>query len=75
MTDSPGLWSEEDVEIVQTNYLHPDITTGQHTNGPASIWWRMADADAKWENTGEIHMHKVRAKWLWANRPLNETGP
>lgn len=72
VTDSPGLWSEDDVEIVQTNFSHPSITSGQHTNGPASIWWRRADCGTEWENTGMIHMHKVRAKWIAMNK-RNET--
>lgn len=25
-------------EIYQTNYPHPDIKHGQHTNGPARVW-------------------------------------
>ena len=73
VTDSPGLWSEEDVEIVQTNYPHPDIKTGQHTNGPAVIWWRYGGGE--WVNTGIIHMHKVRETWVRMNQSLNETGP
>lgn len=63
VTDSPGLWSEEDVEIIATNYPHPTITTGQHTNGPAIIWLKRCLDDAEWINTGMIHMHKVRALW------------
>ena len=64
VTDLPGLWSADDIEVCQTNFRHPSITFGQHTNGPASIWWRRADCGAAWENTGETHMHKVREKWI-----------
>lgn len=45
-------------EITQTNFNHPDITTGQHTNGPAAIWIRYKDGP--WVNTHEKRMHKVR---------------
>jgi len=45
-------------ELCATNFSHPDITTGQHTNGPATIWVRYAGE--QWLNTGEKSMHKVR---------------
>lgn len=47
-----------DYELCATNYPHPDIKTGQHTNGPASIWVRYKGE--QWLHTGERHMHKVR---------------
>lgn len=40
VTNLPGLWSEDDIEITQTQFNHPSITSGQHTNGPANIFWR-----------------------------------
>lgn len=30
----------DEIEIVQTRFSHPEQTTGQHTNGPATIFWR-----------------------------------
>lgn len=57
VTDLPGLWSADDIEVCQTNFPHPTITTGQHTNGPAMIWTRHDGGD--WQRTGETHMHKV----------------
>ena len=62
VTYLPGLWSADDVEICQTNYTHPTITSGWHTCGPAMIWIRHNGGD--WVRTGETHMHKVRAKLL-----------
>lgn len=63
VTDLPGLWSEEDCEIVATNFPHPTITSGQHTNGPATIWIRRAEV-GDWLNTRETHMHKVVTQWI-----------
>ena len=48
-----------DYELIATNYPHPDITTGQHTNGPAPIWVRYRDEP--WLQTDIRHMHLVRA--------------
>jgi hypothetical protein len=48
-----------DYEICATNYPHPDIHEGQHTNGPPSIWVRYKGG--QWLCTDEKHMHKVRA--------------
>lgn len=60
VTDLPGLWSADDVEVCQTNFTHPTITSGQHTNGPAAIWIKRDSGE--WINTGETHLHKVRDK-------------
>ena len=53
-------------EIVSTNYANPDVTSGQHTNGPAAMFVRLVDATqtrkGKWINTGETHAHKVRKR-------------
>ncbi len=57
VSDLPGLWSEDDCEIVATNFNHPSITEGQHTNGPAGIWVRRPDKE--WICTGLHQMHKV----------------
>jgi hypothetical protein len=42
VTDNPSLWTPDDCEITRTQYNHPDITEGQHTNGPADVWIRQA---------------------------------
>jgi hypothetical protein len=44
-------------ELCQTNYPHPDIKTGQHTNGPAAVWVRINGA---WVDTNSTHLHCVR---------------
>jgi hypothetical protein len=46
------------VEVCQTIYGHPSITSGQHTNGPASIWVRVPGGE--WVPTGRKSMHSVR---------------
>lgn len=53
------------VEIKATQFRHPTITTGQHTNGPAHIWIKV---DGEWYPTGSSKAHKVR-------RELEENGP
>ena len=37
--------SETDIEICATNYRHPTITSGQHTNGPVSYWVKVQGTD------------------------------
>lgn len=68
VTDNPNLWKSGDCEIVRTQYHHPDITEGMHTNGPASIWIREAGwkhrADGRWINTGSHKMHDVIEQFI-----------
>lgn len=52
-------------ELTSTNYPHPDITTGQHTNGPAEVWVKI---DGKWIDTGSHSRHRVC-------RELERNGP
>jgi hypothetical protein len=52
-------------EICATNYSHPDITIGQHTNGPARVWVKV---DGIWIDTGSTKLHKVL-------RELERNGP
>lgn len=63
VTDLPGLWTADDVEVCQTNFSHPTITIGQHTNGPARIWIRRCVAGAEWIDTGMTQLHRVRDAW------------
>lgn len=51
------MYKYGDYEIIATNFDHPTITTGQHTNGPARIWVRYKDGP--WIDTQEKSMHKV----------------
>ena len=67
VTDTPGLWSEDDVEVCATNYSHPTITSGQHTNGPAAIWLRRCVEGAEWVNTGLSSLKRVRDAWEHVN--------
>ena len=53
------------VIIKATQFQHPTITSGQHTNGPDMIW---ICVDGKWYPTHCSKMHKVR-------REIDENGP
>lgn len=46
----------DDWELTATNQSHPDAT-GQHTNGPATVWVR---SGGEWLCTHEKHLHRVR---------------
>jgi hypothetical protein len=52
-------YCHSDVELTATNFAHPNFTSGQHTNGAATIWIRTLGGE--WRCTGEKAMHKVRA--------------
>ena len=45
-----------DWKICATNFPHPTITEGQHTNGPAAVW---VEVDGEWINTGSHCLHHV----------------
>lgn len=57
VTDRPRHQSPDDCEIVSTQYSHPDIKGGQHTNGPQQIFIRKIGG--KWIPCYEHSMHKV----------------
>jgi hypothetical protein len=61
VTNLPGLWSDDDIEITQTQFNHPRITSGQHTNGPANIFWR--NPEGEWSLCPMTQLHKA-VKWL-----------
>lgn len=63
VTDLPGLHDETDCEIVATNYPHPTITSGQHTNGPASIWIRLPDGGVDWVRCRERSLFAAWKAW------------
>ena len=62
VTDLSGLWDESDCEIASTNFGHPSIIGGMHTNGPASIWIRLPDGDVDWIRCRERSIHKAVAE-------------
>lgn len=70
VTDLPGLWSEDDIEVCQTNFPHPSITSGMHTNGPATIWVRLPAETGEWRCTGLKHLHKMRECWEYGEVPV-----
>jgi hypothetical protein len=64
VTDLPGLWDESDCEIAMTQFSHPSITSGQHTNGPASIWIRLPDGGVGWLRSSERSLKKTVDAWI-----------
>jgi len=64
VTDLPGLWDESDCEIIATNHRHPSITSGQHTNGPFSIWIRLPDGGVDWIKSRERTFHETAKAWI-----------
>lgn len=62
VTDLGGLWSEDDCEIVTTQYDHPSITSGQHTNGKANIFIRVAET-GEWLRSTERSLYATREAW------------
>ena len=63
---TPEIETINGVQICQTQYNHPDITSGMHTNGPPSIWVRVPGS--KWMPTYEKQMHIVR-QWCESRGP------
>jgi hypothetical protein len=51
--------------LKRTNYPHPSITSGMHTNGPAKVWVK---ADGLWYDTGSHRLHAVEEE-------LKQNGP
>ena len=64
VSDLPGLWDESDCEIKMTNYPHPSITSGQHTNGPYSVWIRLPDGGVDWIRSRERTVHHTVKAWI-----------
>jgi hypothetical protein len=62
VTRIPTWWRKADCEICTTQYSHPSITSGQHTNGPLSIWIRSIGGD--WIFCRERHLHEVHRNWI-----------
>lgn len=57
------LWrNSTDCEICTTQYSHPSITGGLHTNGPVSIWIRRIGGE--WIYCHERNVHQVRQNWI-----------
>ena len=58
-------WIEQensDIEICATNYRHPTITSGQHTNGPERYWVRFEGVD--WFELKEYRsLHAILRDW------------
>ena len=55
------LTKYKNFEIISTQYTHPDIKSGQHTNGPPKIWVRELGKNfSAWFPTLEHSMKKVR---------------
>jgi len=47
VTDSPGLWSDDDFEVMATQFADPEQASGMHTNGPPRYFGRIVGG--KWK--------------------------
>lgn len=64
VTDLDGLHDEADCEIIATNFSHPTITSGQHTNGRATLWIRLPDGGVDWIRCREGSIHETAKAWV-----------
>jgi len=55
VTDLPGLWSEDDFEVMSTQFPDPEQTSGMHTNGPLSYFGRRVGG--KWKHIDRRSRH------------------
>jgi hypothetical protein len=62
ISDLPVLWSDEDCWICVTQYSHPSITSGLHTNGPALIFIRAIEG--KWIHSQEGSLRRTLDLWV-----------
>ena len=62
VTNMRSLWLEFDCEICETQFSHPSITSGLHTNGPLSIWIRSIGGE--WIYCRERNLRAVRQNWV-----------
>jgi hypothetical protein len=60
ITQQLELWSDTDYEMVVTNFPHPAVTTGQKTNGPATVWVRSCRRGASWLPTNSCSRRRAR---------------
>lgn len=58
VTGLPWMHSVTDIEVCSTQFPHPSITSGQHTNGPRTNWMRPIGGE--WVRLREKSMHNVR---------------
>lgn len=59
VTDREFLWCADDFEITTSQYKHPDITSGQHTNGAANVFARRNGGE--WVLSPHKAVHKTIA--------------
>lgn len=51
------------LEVCVTQYHHPDITTGQHTNGKPYIFVRLNGTKDWFHADDRMYLHHIRAIW------------
>jgi hypothetical protein len=64
VTDTPAMWDSADCEIVITNYCHPSVTSGMHTNGRPTVWIRMPDGCIDWVASREPTVYHTAKAWI-----------
>jgi hypothetical protein len=62
VTGKPALCDPTDAEFCTTNFPHPNILSGQHTNGPPSIWIRRIGGE--WIRCRERALHHAIAAFV-----------
>lgn len=53
------------LEVCVTQYNHPDITSGMHTNGPPSIFVRVGGTKPWYLMDRSYHLHQIRELWAF----------
>ena len=51
------------LEVCVTQYHHPDITTGQHTNGKPNYFVRINGTSLWYLIEDRMYLHHIRAVW------------
>jgi hypothetical protein len=62
VTGFPHLYRHFDAEFCTTNFPHPNIVSGQHTNGPPAIWIRRIGGE--WIQCRERALHHAIAAFV-----------
>jgi len=63
VTDCGEAWTKDDIMICGTNYPHPSITSGQHTNGPVTYWFKLV-LESEWTLSKHKNLHSLRKAWI-----------
>jgi len=62
VTGKPARYRPTDARFCTTNFPHPNIVSGQHTNGPPAIWIRRIAG--RWIRCRERALHHAIAAFV-----------